>query len=207
MGAATVCSFTRFASLCLQNASSSLGLLLEELHAKLAAGSQLVGLDINPAALALGEAAANKGIKLIQHDINDPLPEDLKNKFDIVHVRFTMYGSGRTGLEAVVKNLASALKSGGWLQVQEHSMTAGHGNSGPAINEYISYFDGLVQKMGMNPSFCESLKPSFEAAGLSDVSLAISDTRFGKGAIDEAESLEVFTQWVPVLGQYGKSKD
>ena len=183
------------------------GLVLEELHAQVGAGSDLVGLDVNPATLAQGGASAGKkGIKLVQHDMNDPLPDDLKNRFDLVHVRLSLYGAGRSGVEAVIKNLASALKSGGWLQVQEYDVQAGNPEHGEALAEYVGLFTTLTEKMGNDVKFVHNLKLAFEAAGLTEVNATPYNGRFGQGAIDEGESIEVFTQSIPVIIQYLQRK-
>jgi hypothetical protein len=146
------------------------------------------------------------GIKLVQHDMNDPLPEDLKNKFDIVHVRYSIYGGGRSGLAGTIKNLTSALKSGGWLQVQELNMQSGDGKPGKALSEQLGLYNSLIEKMGIDPKFCDSLVSAFEAAGLGDVSLGKYESKFGKSAKDQAESIEMYTQWIPMLAEYSKSE-
>jgi len=181
------------------------GLVLSELHAQVGAESNLVGLDTNPAALAQGEATyGKKGIKLLQHDMNDPLPENLQNSFDLVHVRYSLYGAGRSGVEQVIKNLASALKPGGWLQVQEIDVQAGHSDHGEALTEYIGLFTTLIEKMGNDAKFVLKLKPAFEGAGLIDVKVSQYDAKFGKDAIDADESIEIFTHSIPLMVGYLK---
>ena len=59
----------------------------------------------------------------LAHDINEPFPPSTLNAFDLTHVRYTLPTTGPSGLAAIVRQVVSTVKPGGWLQIHELSST------------------------------------------------------------------------------------
>jgi hypothetical protein len=175
--------------------------LLRSLKAQIGANSKLVGLDHNAAYFPT--EADSAGIEFVKHDMREPLPDNLKGMFDLVHVRYSIYGAG-TNLEAVIKHSSDALVPGGWLQLHEPDMTTAENGQGAALKEYTALYNALVEKMGGDPHCCSKLEDAFKAAGLQDISVAKHETKVGKGAKYGEQSIEVFTSWLPRILEYSK---
>ncbi|PSR76876.1 S-adenosyl-L-methionine-dependent methyltransferase [Coniella lustricola] len=83
---------------------------------KLYPDAQLDGFDISPA-LFPQDVSANTTFRVL--DIKQPIPEDLKGQYDLVHVRLLVAAMLPSDWPPVVRNAISLLRPGGWIQWEE----------------------------------------------------------------------------------------
>ncbi|KAI8629636.1 S-adenosyl-L-methionine-dependent methyltransferase [Xylariaceae sp. FL1651] len=95
---------------------------LRELAKALPTSAELVGLDFDSSKFPDAEELL-PNIKLGFADIFEPFPEELRNRFDVVHVRFLVFVLKKGQGVALVQNLLSLLRPGGWLVWVELSAT------------------------------------------------------------------------------------
>ncbi|MCJ1263855.1 hypothetical protein MMC22_003725 [Lobaria immixta] len=77
-----------------------------------------VGFDISPQQFPSMETVS-ANMKLVVHDITEPLPLEYHEKFDLVNVRLMSYAIKAADLDRVVWNVLQILRPGGFLQWQE----------------------------------------------------------------------------------------
>lgn len=83
--------------------------------------SCLDGFDVSPDQYPPKEwLPANISLKTL--DIHKPIPEELKGKYDVVHVRLFITVVKNDDPLPILKNLMDMLKPGGYLQWSEHSL-------------------------------------------------------------------------------------
>lgn len=88
------------------------GIWLKELAATLPKSAELVGLDFDTSKF---HRDLPPNITLGFGDMYEPFPEELRGRFDVVHVRLILYAA-RKGMGVwLVENLLSVLRPGGWL--------------------------------------------------------------------------------------------
>ena len=67
---------------------------------------EFVGFDISDVGFPLNHSA---NIKFLLHDMSQPFPKEYWGSFDIVHIRFVIYGLTAEVAPAVVDNLIGLL--------------------------------------------------------------------------------------------------
>jgi SAM-dependent methyltransferase len=90
------------------------GIWLKELAKTLPASAELVGLDYDLSKFPEPKALPSN-VKLGYANAFEPFSEELRNSFDVVHLRFFVYAMKRGQGVPLVRNLLSLLRPGGWL--------------------------------------------------------------------------------------------
>lgn len=84
------------------------GTVLRDLQKQTSPSAELVGADIMKSFMP---ESSQGNIRFIESDMCEPPAEELVNSFDLTHVRVSMAGAARVGLDPSVANLAG--KRGG----------------------------------------------------------------------------------------------
>lgn len=82
---------------------TSLGTLLRDLQKQLSPSAQLVGGDVMRNFIP---SSPQGNINYTYFDICEPPVDELKEAFDLSHVRLVLGGSGKVGIDAAVANVA-----------------------------------------------------------------------------------------------------
>lgn len=107
------------------------------------------------------------GITYFQQSFQEPWPPELRNTFDLIHVRGSLAGSSPKRPVEVIKNLASLPKPGGWIQLMEMNAFNPPSN-GPAMTDFARMASEVWTGIGVG-DFANQLKPMLEEAGLQNV--------------------------------------
>ncbi|KAF3764007.1 hypothetical protein M406DRAFT_75232 [Cryphonectria parasitica EP155] len=83
--------------------------------------ANLDGYDISP---ALFPKQISTTISLRLLDVKQPIPEELHNQYDLVHLRLLLAAMDGSEWGTVVRNVVQMLKPGGWLQWDEGDYTS-----------------------------------------------------------------------------------
>jgi SAM-dependent methyltransferase len=90
------------------------GIWLRELAKTLPPSAELAGLDYDPSKFPEPEKLPSN-VKLSFANAFEPFPEELRNRFDVVHLRYFIYAMKRGQGTPFVENILSLLRPGGWL--------------------------------------------------------------------------------------------
>lgn len=159
------------------------------------------GSDIEPELFP----AESDDITFFGQSFSDPWPEDLRNSFDLVHVRGSLAGSSPNKPSDVVKNLTSLLKPGGWVQLQEMNAFSAPSN-GPAMTDFSRMASEIWAGIKVG-DFANQLKSMLEEAGLQNVQERRVICQIGKAAKPElhARSINGVTGPVAPLASVARS--
>jgi hypothetical protein len=113
---------------------STTGVLLRDLRKQLPPSATLVGVDVTSSFLPPDDPGP-PAIRYAVHDICDPVPADMANKFDLTHVRFVLAGASKAGIPTALRNLIGSLAPGGWLQIQEMDLSPNSPGRTPAMED------------------------------------------------------------------------
>lgn len=91
------------------------GIFLQYVHRE-RPESTLHGFDISS---DLFPETTHQNVTLSTMDVKKPVPEDLRGKYDLVHVRMLAAAMLPEEWAPVVRNVSMLLKPGGWLQWEE----------------------------------------------------------------------------------------
>lgn len=94
---------------------------LRKLTKTLPASAQLVGLDLDTSKFPRPEALP-PNIRLGSANAHEPFPEELRGRFDVVHLCLFVLATRKDSGAALVRNLASLLRPGGWFVWVESNM-------------------------------------------------------------------------------------
>ncbi|KAK3312446.1 S-adenosyl-L-methionine-dependent methyltransferase [Apodospora peruviana] len=176
------------------------GTLLCDLQPQLDPSAQLVGVDNMSSFLPKEPTTTN--ISYVVHDVCEPfVGADMKDAFDLTHVRLVLPGAGRVGIPAAIKNLIGSLAPGGWLQVQEFDFSDDD-DAPRSIKDLQSVVRRFWQAVGIEPGFVHELAALFEEAGLVNVGVKKVVLSVGKKMGDEAacaNSIEPFKLTIPSI--------
>ncbi|KAK1966751.1 methyltransferase SirN-like protein [Colletotrichum sublineola] len=142
------------------DAGTADGVWLRDLRRLQSAQHEYVGSDVVSELFP----AWPDGITYIQHSFRDPWPEELRNSFDLVHVRGSLAGSSPSRPVDVVKNLCTLVKPGGWVQLMEMNAFRAPCN-GPAMNAFSRMAMEIWSGIGVG-DFANELKSYLEEAGM-----------------------------------------
>ncbi|KAK0118232.1 hypothetical protein ONS95_012535 [Cadophora gregata] len=127
---------------------------------------QYDGLDITDANFP---ATKTENFQYSVYNILHPVPEDLKGKFDLVHVRLLVSALSIGDTKTAVENIAQLLRPGGWIQWDELDGDSWAGRiPSPHVKEMNELVRGFMSSKGMEldvPSaFLEAAKahPDFQ---------------------------------------------
>ncbi|KAJ5297278.1 fructose-bisphosphate aldolase [Penicillium atrosanguineum] len=101
---------------------------------------QYDGLDISPAHFP---ASHPENFHYDVYNILQPVPEELKEKYDLVHVRLLVAALSKGDMNTAVDNLAQLLRPGGWIQWDELD---GDSWAGRVPSSHVSEMNELVRK-------------------------------------------------------------
>ncbi|KAF3406280.1 hypothetical protein DPV78_001847 [Talaromyces pinophilus] len=79
---------------------------------------QYVGLDITPAHFPAPHSHPDNFAYDVWNVLN-PIPEEPKGKYDLVHIRLLAAAFAKGQVAIVVENLVQLLSPGGWIQLEE----------------------------------------------------------------------------------------
>ncbi|KAF7316532.1 S-adenosyl-L-methionine-dependent methyltransferase [Mycena indigotica] len=103
--------------------------------------TELHGIDINNARFPHPPMTqdGSRQLYLDVIDLTEPLPEKYHNKFDLVNVRHVVTWLDPTQWDIVYRNFLTALKPGGFVQVQDTRMTVPEdfAKYSPGIKKYV----------------------------------------------------------------------
>ncbi|KAA8651174.1 hypothetical protein EYZ11_007038 [Aspergillus tanneri] len=129
------------------------------------------------------------GITFFQHSFTEPWPEDIRNSFDLAHIRGSLAGSSPKKPIDVVKDFTSLVKPGGWVQLQEMNAFSPPSN-GPAMTDFARMVSEVWTRINVG-DFANELKSMLEEAGLQSVQERRIICEIGKTAKPELRTQSV----------------
>ncbi|KAI3390304.1 hypothetical protein diail_10311, partial [Diaporthe ilicicola] len=126
---------------------------------------EFCGTDINPTEFP---AEVPDGTTYQAQDINKPWPSDWHERFDLVHQRLVLVGSGSKQHEAL-QSLARLVKPGGWIQLIEATNKHPSTGCGPKMHDFIDLTISVFQQMGADLNVGDSLPLWLEKEGFTDI--------------------------------------
>ncbi|KAI0143692.1 S-adenosyl-L-methionine-dependent methyltransferase [Xylariaceae sp. FL1272] len=126
----------------------------------------LVGTDISSARFPLASKIP-ENISFQIQDMFQPWPEELHNRFDFVHQRLLLAGSGTKGSE-VVAELFKVVAPGGWVQLIESTRNVG-ADDGPAMHQFLALLQEMFAFMGTDTAFPDKMEGWARDAGFTNV--------------------------------------
>ncbi|KAM0545320.1 hypothetical protein ACHAPJ_011392 [Fusarium lateritium] len=171
------------------------GTLLRDLQKDVSPSAQLVGADVMKSFFPPSEG----NIRFRVYDVCDPPGDELREAFDLTHIRYVLSGSSKVGFGQAVKNLAATVTPGGWLQVQEMDLDPNRPVAGPAWRDVNSCIAGIIDGVGVGANYSTLLDKAFEDAGLENISVQKVDLPMGKLLDDEDAARQSWEHWVLVL--------
>jgi SAM-dependent methyltransferase len=136
------------------------------------------------------------GITYFKQSFTEPFVDEYKNSFDLVHLRGSMAGAAPKQPIDVVRNLATVLKPGGWVQLQEFNSWNPPSN-GPALTDFAKMTTEAWKGIGVG-DFANSMKSMLEEAGLKNVQERRVICQIGKMAKPELAAKGVSGIYGPV---------
>ncbi|KAH8704452.1 hypothetical protein GQ44DRAFT_732403 [Phaeosphaeriaceae sp. PMI808] len=127
-------------------------------------GHHIIGTDINGEDFPT-DPPPNQTYQV--QDINKSWPEDWRESFDFVHQRLTL-AAGGSSQEGALRNLATLVKPGGWIQLIEPTNEAPEG-SGPAFQNFVTAMQGVFSSMGSSTHVGNEVAGWLKAIGFEDV--------------------------------------
>ncbi|EEP76405.1 predicted protein [Uncinocarpus reesii 1704] len=119
-------------------------------------------------------------LDLRKHNITQPLPEEWKNSFDIIHQRLLVWALKKTEWPTAIQNLRDVLKPGGRIQLVECNWLY------PEVWAPDSELRGLAllklwstESVGMDCYVGEKLESLLEEAGFEDVTAVCHELAYG----------------------------
>ncbi|KAI0108925.1 S-adenosyl-L-methionine-dependent methyltransferase [Nemania sp. FL0031] len=109
---------------------------LKEIAKTLPTSAELVGLDFDTSKFPKAEALPSNVTLGVANGLQ-PFPEEYRNRFDVVHLRFFLFALKQDQGVALVKNLLSLLRPGGWLVWVETNPSAW--NAEPPSEGFYQY--------------------------------------------------------------------
>lgn len=87
---------------------------LREMSKTLPASAELFGLDFDTSKFPEAETLPSN-VRLELANAYEPFPDEYRNRFDVVHLRHFILATKKGQCVALVQNLLSLLRPGGWL--------------------------------------------------------------------------------------------
>ncbi|KAI0445779.1 hypothetical protein F4803DRAFT_506399 [Xylaria telfairii] len=158
------------------------GLWLRDLRSSLHDGDKhsYTGIDIETSFFPRNP---EPWLQLVNQSMQRPFPDDWKDHFDLVHMRFGLPAAMEWGPKRVVSNLVSVLKPTGWIQLVEADWTDVSG-CGPMLSETFLLFRRVFSKMGIG-EFTQKLEGWLSEEGLQSVQRRSFHIRIGARMEDE----------------------
>lgn len=182
--------------------------ILDLLAERTSPGGRVVGLDIDPANVAMASGLVRErqlaGVEVIRADAKRTgLPAD---SFDLVHARTLLINIPEP--ETAVAEMVRLAKPGGWVAGQEPdaglSLCYPHLPAWDRINEI---FQATYRQQGADPLIGRRLTELFRDAGLVDVGLDVRAGVFPAGHSRRTIRLELIRSMRPKIIGFGLSND
>ncbi|KAK5629439.1 hypothetical protein RRF57_005154 [Xylaria bambusicola] len=145
------------------------GIWLSAIAKTLPASAELVGLDFDTTKFP-PKSQLPVNVELKFNDMYEAQPEELQEKFDVVHLRFIAMASRKGQGIALVKNLLTLVKPGGWFIWGELTENIPHVQ--PPIDAWSRYLQ-LAHKFGLQQGrdveLPQALPHYLKSAGCVDV--------------------------------------
>jgi hypothetical protein len=167
--------------------------------------TQFVGADVMPSFLPKDDPH----VRYVIQDVGKPFADDLQGAFDFTHLRYVLAGAAQHGIENSIKNLASSLAPGGWLQIMELDLDYDAPVLSPAARDVLILIRTLVNGIGVRGNWINEFEPAFSNVGLVNVSSYKVELKTGKLLGNEADSklsIEPNKITIPSLIQACESK-
>ncbi|OLN88140.1 hypothetical protein CCHL11_00157 [Colletotrichum chlorophyti] len=167
------------------------GSLLRDLAKNVPSSAQLVGLDLMRSFLPPSEG----NIQHLAGDICDPPATNLVGVIDLTHVRYTLPGCGRIGIDKSVSNLMD--------------LFTGRSKEPSATNDFLTIAGAFFEKGVMGADLASKLDEAFTKAGLENVCLQRVEFPAGRRLGNEKAaklSIDSLKVTVPTLAGAAKGK-
>lgn len=169
------------------------GLWLRDLRSQLPTHKlDLFGVDIGSALFPRQAAPGDSAVDLRSHDIRTPFPIEWNwtDKFDVIHQRLLIWGIKSAEWPAVISNLVSSLKPGGYIQLVEaewiNPKNLADAVSRPQLRKQAALQEWSTASFGMDIHIAYKLAGLLADAGLEDVETIQYD--HGYGALARVEN-------------------
>lgn len=163
------------------------------LHAQISSNDRKEGepwfltTDLDAFKFPVGDHAADaselkgSGFEFLVHDLTDPWPSHLHDRFDLVHQRLAIAASAKTPTVTTLQRFGALLKPNtGYLQLVELDTSPQQGRHS-AMEEYIALLDAVTVATGVRQYFATGLRGDFNKAGFVDVGEEILRVPVGCG--------------------------
>jgi len=136
---------------------------------------RVTATDIDPRFLRALQSLGRPNVEVLRHDVTvDPLPEA---SFDLIHARLVFIHL--PGARAVLARVATALRSGGWLVVEDFDPTFLADRAFPTADpadaaiarRAFAALEQLRASRGVAPGWGRGLYQTFRALGLMEVGM------------------------------------
>ncbi|KAI1322265.1 hypothetical protein F5Y16DRAFT_50258 [Xylariaceae sp. FL0255] len=153
------------------------GTWLRDLRSEISGGNlaQFVGIDIQP---SFFPSDSPPWLQLHNHPMQQEFSAEWTGMFDLVHMRYGLIAAAESGPEKVIANLATLLKSGGWMQLVEADWTDTSG-CGPALAEAFGLFAWTFEGMGIGADFAKKIRDWMSGSSLQNVSEKVFTVHIG----------------------------
>ncbi len=152
-----------------------------ELARRVGPGGRVLGLDLDAAVLETARReAADQGPANLSFETRDVFELEEEAQFDLVYARFLL--SHLAAPEAALDRMLRALRPGGRIALEDIDFS-GHFSSPecPAFRDYVRLYSEAVRARGGDPDIGPRLPLLLQAAGLSEVDLAVSQPAGTRG--------------------------
>ncbi|KAG7286254.1 hypothetical protein NEMBOFW57_008561 [Staphylotrichum longicolle] len=167
----------------------------------------LHGIDIG-SALFPPKIGPYASLDLRAHDIRSPIPEawSWSQSFDLVHQRLLIWGLQKPDWPVVIRNHASLLKPGGWIQLVEgewvdHSRPV-DAEKCPRIAKMFVLME-WVSNLGNDVFVANHLEDLLKDAGFQDVQKTQFDLGYGASAKEEQWKRPSAESWIDLFKGLG----
>lgn len=154
------------------------GIWLIDLARYLPPTAQIHGFDINISQCSPHEWLP-ENVSIHQLDCLAPLPENIVEQYDIVHIQLFQLGIQDREPEPIIQNLIRMLKPGGWISWGEYDYSQWRivqtaENTESEVDDLTTLLDYVGTIGGTRPNWARNLWPArlpqiFEAFGLVDI--------------------------------------
>jgi SAM-dependent methyltransferase len=126
-------------------------------------GAEVLAIDIDTRFV---EPLAGDAIEVRRVDVRtDELPE---GQFDLVHARLVL--EHLTERRQILDRLAAALRSGGWMVIEDYDWTGlGFEDDDPRVEQVADAIIAFMSQAGFEPRYGRRVVADMAAAGLTDV--------------------------------------
>jgi pseurotin biosynthesis methyltransferase len=161
---------------------------------------EYTGIDIEPELFP----TEGDGIRFEKYSFQEPFPSEWLGSFDLVHQRLGLAGSSPKPVIDVVRNLASLVKPGGYLQLVELNIF-GPPKTGPAVLEVCRLMKDIFTAIGVG-DYAQHMTELLKEAGMEQIKAEKFLCGYGKQAKAglEQSSIEAIGRTIAPLSAVAK---